>query len=86
MKIFNFLQVTKIKIITTVLIFGVFFFMGGIFWKDIKYQVGSYGYNTWRNGPNPFFGLMPWRVYIPLSLVISYLISCISIFLFKKRK
>ena len=80
MKIFDVLKITKFKIITTAITFGIFLFIGAIFWKDVKCPAGVI---SWRCGVNPFWGLMPWKLFIPFAMLISYLICCITGLLLK---
>ena len=82
MKVVNFFQVTKFKIIATILIFVVFLFIGFLSLTDVKCPQGI---SSWRCGLNPFFGLVPWKVFVPSSLVASYLISYIITVLLKGR-
>jgi hypothetical protein len=70
----------KFKIITTIIIFVIFLFVGYLSLTDVKCPEGV---SSWRCGLNPFWGLMPWKVFVPSALAGSYLISCL---IFLKRK
>jgi len=77
------LKPTKFKIITAIVILIVIISIGVLFIVCIECMTGD---TSWRCGCNPFFGLMPWIVFVPFSVVSSYAIACLIAYFLKRNE
>lgn len=77
----NCLEPTKTKIIVFVILLALVL-LGAFAQLCVKCVINDTG---WRCGCNPVFGLMPWSVFIPVSIILLLVIPCVIENTIKKK-